>query len=185
MPEPQTYKNHTRFDPVWHYFIAPVLLLNILFSIAATIHHWPNHRILFCWWILLSIVLFMAVGKARGHSLKAQDRIIRLEERLRMAALLSPEEFKRSSALTESPADRPALRGRRRVARAGQAHTRPGTDPEADQGIDQSLETRLLPRLVDVALVALLLLHRGKVLGRRLRRALRPHRDRVQQLLLH
>jgi hypothetical protein len=102
MPEPQTYKNHTRFDPVWHYFILPVMLLNILFSIAATIHHWPNHRVLFCWWILLSIVLFMAVGTARGHSLKAQDRIIRLEERLRMSALLSPEEFKRSSALTES-----------------------------------------------------------------------------------
>jgi len=101
MPEPQTYKNHTRFDPVWHYFILPVLLLNILFSIAATIHHWPNHRILFCWWILLSVVLFMAVGTARGHSLKAQDRIIRLEERLRMSALLSPEEFKSSSALTE------------------------------------------------------------------------------------
>jgi len=102
MSEPQTYKNHTRFDPIWHFFIAPFLLLNVLFSIAVTIHHWPQHRVLMCWWILFSIVLLMAVGKARSHSLKAQDRIIRLEERLRMAALLSPEEFARSKALTES-----------------------------------------------------------------------------------
>jgi hypothetical protein len=102
MPEPQNYKNHTRFDPPWHYFIAPALLLNILVSVGETIHHWPNHHFLFLWWIVMSVVLLMAVGKARSHSLKAQDRIIRLEERLRFAALLSPEELGRSNALTES-----------------------------------------------------------------------------------
>ena len=102
MPEPQTFKNHTRFDPPWHFFIAPMLLLNIVVAIAATIHHWPNHAILFVWWILLSIVLLMAVGRARQHSLKAQDRIIRLEERLRLAALLSADDLARSKALTES-----------------------------------------------------------------------------------
>jgi Family of unknown function (DUF6526) len=102
MPDPQSYKNHTRLDPIWHYFIAPVLLLNVVVAIAATIHHWPNHGVLFLWWIVISIVLLIAVGKARSHSLKAQDRIIRLEERLRMAALLSPEENVRSRSLTES-----------------------------------------------------------------------------------
>ncbi len=102
MPEPQNFKNHTRFDPPWHFFIAPVLLLNVLFSIALTIHHWPQHRILLLWWDLLSIVLLMAVGKARAHSLKAQDRIIRLEERLRFAALLPPAELAASHALSES-----------------------------------------------------------------------------------
>jgi hypothetical protein len=102
MPEPQNYKNHVRWDPLWHFFIAPVLLLNILAAIAATIHHWPHHGVLFLWWILISIALFLAVGKARSHSLKAQDRIIRLEERLRLAALLSAEENTRSRSLTES-----------------------------------------------------------------------------------
>jgi Family of unknown function (DUF6526) len=101
MPEPQNYKNHVRWDPVWHFFLMPVLLINILFAIFATVHHWPTHWVLFTWWIILSIVLFMAVGTARGHSLKAQDRIIRLEERLRMAALLSHEENARSRTLTE------------------------------------------------------------------------------------
>jgi Family of unknown function (DUF6526) len=101
MPAPQNLKNHVRFHPVWHFFVLPVLLLNILVAIAATVHHWPHHEVLFLWWILLSVALFMAVGIAREHSLKVQDRIIRLEERLRLAALLSHEENGRSRALTE------------------------------------------------------------------------------------
>ena len=102
MPEPQNYKNHTRFDPPWHFFIAPALLLNILFAIGYTIRHWPAHCVLLCWWVFMSVVLLMAVGKARQHSVKAQDRIIRLEERLRFAALLPADELARSKALTES-----------------------------------------------------------------------------------
>ena len=102
MPEPQNCKNHTRFDPTWHFFIAPVFLINVFFAIYLLVHHWPQHRDLLGWWLVLSIVLLMAVGKARSHSLKAQDRIIRLEERLRMNALLSPEENTRSKSLTES-----------------------------------------------------------------------------------
>jgi hypothetical protein len=100
MPEPQNLKNHTRFDPPWHFFIAPVLLLNILFSIGYAIHHWPEHRVLCLWWILLSVVVLMAVGKARAHSMMVQDRVIRLEERLRMKALLGADEYARAEALT-------------------------------------------------------------------------------------
>jgi hypothetical protein len=102
MPEPQNFKNHVRFDPPWHFFVLPVLILNVIVAIAATVHHWPHHEILFLWWVLLSVVLFMAVGIARGHALKAQDRIIRLEERLRMTALLPADELAASRALTES-----------------------------------------------------------------------------------
>jgi hypothetical protein len=102
MPESQNLKNHVRFDPTWHYALLPIFLLNIFFAIYLLIHHWPNHRDMLGWWLVLSIAMFMAVGKARSHSLKAQDRIIRLEERLRMAALLTPEENTRSKSLTES-----------------------------------------------------------------------------------
>ncbi|MGD0796526.1 MAG: DUF6526 family protein [Acidobacteriaceae bacterium] len=100
MAEPQNLKNHTRFDPPWHFFIAPVLLLNILFSIGYTIHHWPEHRVLCLWWVLLSVVALMAVGRARQHSVIVQDRLIRLEERLRMKALLGADEYARAEALT-------------------------------------------------------------------------------------
>lgn len=102
MPEPQTYKNHTRFDPVWHFFIAPMLLINIGLAIYGTIRLWPLHAHLFIWWIIMAIVALMAVGKARAHSLKAQDRIIRLEERLRMQALLPADLLARTSTLTEA-----------------------------------------------------------------------------------
>jgi len=100
MPEPQHYKNHTRFDPVWHFFIVPILIINIGFSVYATIRHWPVHSHIFGWWIVMSIVLLLAVGRARQHSLIAQDRIIRLEERLRFAALLPPDLLARSQSLT-------------------------------------------------------------------------------------
>jgi len=100
MPAPQTYKNHVRFDPAWHFFLLPLLMVNIIFAAYLTVHHWPDHRHLYPWVIVMSIVIFMAVGKARSHSLKVQDRVIRLEERLRMAALLSAEENARSQSLT-------------------------------------------------------------------------------------
>jgi hypothetical protein len=92
MPTPQNLKNHTRFYPPFHFFILPMLLLNIIFSIYATIHHWPEHRILFLWWIVMSIVLFVMAGAARGGALAVQDRVIRAEERLRLHALLPAED---------------------------------------------------------------------------------------------
>ncbi|HEV2645182.1 MAG TPA: DUF6526 family protein [Acidobacteriaceae bacterium] len=100
MPAPQNLKNHARFDPLWHFFVAPMLLVNFAFAITATVRHWPDHAHLFLWWIVMSIVLFVAVGKARGHSLTAQDRIIRLEERLRYASLLPAEQLPHTHSLT-------------------------------------------------------------------------------------
>jgi hypothetical protein len=100
MPEPQNYKNHTRFHPPFHFFVLPMLLLNFFFAIYVTIHHWPDHRVLFGWWIVVSLVLFMGFGLSRSYALKAQDRIIRLEEKLRFAALLPPDLLARSQSLT-------------------------------------------------------------------------------------
>jgi hypothetical protein len=92
MPTPQNLKNHTRFDPPFHFFILPILLLNLIFSIYVTIHHWPQHWALFLWWIVMSVVLFLIAGRGRDRALAVQDRIIRLEERLRLHALLPVED---------------------------------------------------------------------------------------------
>ena len=100
MSAPQNYKNHTRFDPFWHFVAAPFFLLNFILSIVLTVHHWPQHRILFLWWNLFSLVFVLYIGVARGETLRVQDRVIRLEERLRYQSLLSPEDFARSSNLT-------------------------------------------------------------------------------------
>jgi hypothetical protein len=100
MPEVQNYKNHTRFHPPFHYFVLPILLLNIIFAVWAMIRHWPDHPHLFPWAILISIILFMGFGLTRSYALKAQDRIIRLEEKLRFTALLPADLLARSQSLT-------------------------------------------------------------------------------------
>jgi hypothetical protein len=100
MPTPQNLKNHARLDPAYHFFILPMLLLNLIFSIYVTIHHWPEHRVLFLWWIAMSLVLFMIAGRGRDRAIVVQDRIIRLEEKLRLHALLPAEERSHINELT-------------------------------------------------------------------------------------
>lgn len=88
----QNFNNHTRWFPPFHFFVLPMLLLNFIFSIYLAIRHWPVHWALHLWWIAMSIVFFVMAGISRGQTLRAQDRIIRLEERLRLHALLPAEE---------------------------------------------------------------------------------------------
>jgi hypothetical protein len=92
MPAPQTLKNHTRFNPLFHFTIVPLLLLNLIVSIYITVHHWPAYEHTHLWWIVMAIVFLLMAGAARSAALKVQDRVIRLEERLRLAALLPPSE---------------------------------------------------------------------------------------------
>lgn len=85
MKEPQNYKNHSRIDPVMHYFIGGVLFANVVVSIV----HACYRRSWFAFWlVLVSIALITLAFKVRLYALKVQDRVIRLEERLRLAALL-------------------------------------------------------------------------------------------------
>jgi hypothetical protein len=100
MPAPQTYKNHSRFHPPFHFFVAPVLLLNVLVSIAVLVHHWPKHWALLIWLVVMSLALFLLTGFARSYALRVQDRVIRLEERLRYQSLLTPELVVAAQSLT-------------------------------------------------------------------------------------
>jgi hypothetical protein len=93
MPAPQTYKNHARIDPPFHFFIMPILILNFFVSIYVTIRHWPEHPHLHPWWIIVSFALIILALKSRMYAAKVQDRIIRLEERLRLTALLPPADL--------------------------------------------------------------------------------------------
>jgi Family of unknown function (DUF6526) len=101
MPEPQNYKNHARFDPPY-FFLLIILLINVIFAITYPIRHWPEHAHLSIWWIVMSIALIVLALKTRTYSLRTQDRIIRIEEKLRFAALLPPDLLARSQGLTEN-----------------------------------------------------------------------------------
>jgi hypothetical protein len=53
------------------------------------------------WLVLVSIAAFLAVFKLRLYPIKVQDRVIRLEERLRLQALAPPEWHPQIFRLTE------------------------------------------------------------------------------------
>jgi hypothetical protein len=95
---PQTYANHGRFDPPFHFFLAPLGLAAIIMSIIICVRRQSLRSAL---WVLLSVGFFVLAGKARGYALKVQDRVIRLEERLRLAMLLPEALRARIGELTE------------------------------------------------------------------------------------
>ena len=100
MPKPQSAKSHVSIDPFFHYVAAPIFLVNLLLSIYITSRQWPVHSRSHLWWIVVSIGLVAAVTRVRIYALKVQDRVIRLEERFRFAAVLPVAELSRSAALT-------------------------------------------------------------------------------------
>lgn len=100
MPAPQNYKNHARFDPLFHFFLAPVSILNVVLLFIWHLRHRWFHPHLFMWAIFMSIVFMLAVTKIRLYALRNQDRIIRLEERLRYERLLPTDLLGRSADLS-------------------------------------------------------------------------------------
>ncbi|MGD0938352.1 MAG: DUF6526 family protein [Terracidiphilus sp.] len=83
----QNFKSHGRLDPSYHYVLAFVLLANLVFAIFHLAHHWRDSYIASSWFLVLSVAAFIPVYKLRSYPMKVQDRVIRLEERLRLQAL--------------------------------------------------------------------------------------------------
>jgi uncharacterized protein DUF6526 len=95
---PQSFEKHTRWDPWYHFFLVPVALITFFwagynaYELRTAWAHWE---------IIGAIALIVAVAKIRLYPLKAQDRVIRLEERLRLSSLVTPEFRPRINELTE------------------------------------------------------------------------------------
>jgi len=96
---PQSYANHARLDPPYHFFLGPLLIVAIILSIISLVRHPGLDSIL---WMLLAVALLLTAEKARSYALKAQDRVIRLEERLRLSMLLPEADRPRIAELTEA-----------------------------------------------------------------------------------
>jgi hypothetical protein len=88
MSEVQNFKNHARFVPAFHFFVAPVFLLNIVWSIVRLVRNCSFGTIVS---LLVAIALFLLAFTARIFALTVQDRVIRLEMRLRMQQMLPPD----------------------------------------------------------------------------------------------
>ena len=96
MAETQNYQNHARYFPLVHYVIMPLLLLNLIWQIGRFVQErtWDRGEN-----ILLAVVFILISLAARLQALRAQDRVIRLEERLRYNAILPPDLAAQSSNL--------------------------------------------------------------------------------------
>ncbi len=96
----QNYSNHTRWYPLFHFVVMPLLALNFLSHLVRLYMAAPDSgRKTLAFWTLLSFTLILLGLASRLQALKAQDRVIRLEERLRYRDVLSPELAKRADDL--------------------------------------------------------------------------------------
>jgi hypothetical protein len=95
---PQNLKNHGRLDPPVHMVLFAVLIANLVIAISYLVNHFNLFN---GWLVILSIAVFIPFLKLRAYPLKVQDRVIRLEERLRLQALAPAEWHPQIYRLTE------------------------------------------------------------------------------------
>lgn len=92
---PQNYANHAKFVPLFHFVLAPMLLVNLI---------WCSYRLWFFliqghdrgptgFAFLIAVALILLFFHARVFAMGVQDRVIRLEETMRMQRLL-PENLR-------------------------------------------------------------------------------------------
>lgn len=81
----QNYENHTRWHPPFHFFLMPLLLLNLIFAAVQLYRFRDLDR---AWWLVLAVGLIVLGALARINALRVQDRLIRLEERVRYQQVL-------------------------------------------------------------------------------------------------
>ena len=94
----QTLATHRRFIPAFHFFALPILYVNV-FVVAIYFWEEPNFRT--GWGLLVAIALAVGITWSRFMPLRAQDRIIRLEERTRLERLLPADLRGRVGELSE------------------------------------------------------------------------------------
>lgn len=85
MARPQTYETHRRLDPWYHYVLTTATLLALVLAVSALFRR-PGLQEAFALVIALAAILLTL--KVRSYALRVQDRVIRLEETLRMERIL-------------------------------------------------------------------------------------------------
>ena len=78
MAQPQSFKSHTRWVPIYHFFVLPALLANIIIVGVSIARSHVAFGFPAIWSILVAVALFILALKARLFALGVLDRIIRL-----------------------------------------------------------------------------------------------------------
>src|SRR6266852_4163389 len=138
---PQNFSNHRRLDPPFHFFILPVFAITLIATIIHLVRRPGPHS---AWLVVFIVAAIVALFKIRLYTLKVQDRVIRLEERLRLASLLDAALRPRIAEFTEAQFNRSALRVRCRTSRARRPRPERETLRPRDQESSPALASRLL-----------------------------------------
>ena len=92
--EPQNLANHVRWVPGYHFVLLGLLTLNLLFSLY-DLRHFSGTAL---FGLVVAVSLILIAWYERTFAVAVQDRVIRLEERLRIEKLC-PDLAARAAAL--------------------------------------------------------------------------------------
>ncbi len=83
--EPQNFANHRRYDPLWHFVGALIVTAGFIVAVVHAIRHYSYWN---AWFAVYALGVLLVVARARNHTLAVQNRVIRLEMRLKLKELL-------------------------------------------------------------------------------------------------
>jgi hypothetical protein len=95
----QTFENHTRYVPLYHFVLFGILMINLVWSVVRIVRH---HSVDAAVALLIALGLLILFFYARQFALTMQDRLIRLEMRLRLVKVLPADLAQRIGELTVS-----------------------------------------------------------------------------------
>lgn len=81
----QNYANHARWFVPYHFVVAPILGVNAVVALVLLVRA-PSLATF--WAALVALAISVGLGLCRWMTLRVQDRVIRLEENLRLERLL-------------------------------------------------------------------------------------------------
>ena len=93
----QTFDSHTRWHPLFHFFILPVTAINVIVMIVIAVR---SFSWLAVWNVIVAIAVCALATIVRFYATKNQDRIIRIEESVRLWRVLPRDLQPRISDLT-------------------------------------------------------------------------------------
>jgi hypothetical protein len=96
---PQNYANHRHFVPLYHFVLFAVLLVNLLWMAVRTVRAFSLENL---WGVVMALALLAIYFYMRVFALTVQDRVIRLEMRLRLKQILPEDLRPRIGELTPS-----------------------------------------------------------------------------------
>jgi uncharacterized membrane protein YciS (DUF1049 family) len=88
MSETQSFENHAKIVPVFHLFVMPMFVFNVVWSIDRCVRFFSFNSVVA---VLLALAFLLGALYARMFALTVQDRVIRLEMRMRMLQVLPVE----------------------------------------------------------------------------------------------